>query len=214
MTATATAPLTAIELRERFSETDELVWIPASKEEFWSLIALPEFKIEYYDNQIVGTMSYGSLSHERIVNNISWLFNNMFDRSRFECFGSNRPVFVEGCGSIFEPDFHIVEGVVELHNYKKVKTATANPSVIIEVFSNSTKNFDLNDKLPCYKTIPSLQHIIFVEQYKPYISVFTRTKRPNEWLNADYNDLTQRIRILGKKILLQQLYDKVIFKAK
>ena len=215
MTAIATAPLTAIELRERFSETDDLVWIPASKEEFWSLIELPEFKIEYYDNQIVGTMGYGSLSHERIVNNLAWLFNNQLDRSRYECFGSNRPVYVEDCdGAVFEPDFHVVEGQVDLYTYKRVKTATRNPSVIVEVFSDSTQNFDWNDKLPCYKTIPSLQHIIFVEQHKPFISVFTRTKKPNEWLNIDYTDLNQRVRIFGKNILLQQLYDEVNFQTR
>ena len=209
--AIALAPLTADFLREQFSATDKVVRIPATKEEFWSLIELPEFKIEYYENQIVGTMSYGSLSHERIINNLAWLFNNQLERSKYECFGSNRPIYVESCDAVFEPDFHVVEGEVKLFNYKKTKTASRNPSVIVEVFSDSTADFDLTVKLPCYKTIPSLQHIIFVEQHKPYISVFTKTKKPNEWLNADYNDLNQRIRILGKNISLQHLYDKVTF---
>lgn len=214
MTATATAPLTAEELRERFSATDELVWIPATKEEFWSLIALPEFKIEYFDNQIVGTMSYGSLNHETIIDNFSGFFHTQFNKAAYRRFGSNRPVYIEDCDAVFEPDFHVVEGKVELHHYQKTMTATMNPSVIVEVFSDSTKKFDLNEKLPCYKSIPSLQHIIFVEQNKPYITVFTRTKKPNEWLNTDYKDLTQRIRILGKYISLQQLYDEVTFKLK
>ena len=213
MTAIATAPLTAIELRERFSETNELVWIPASKEEFWSLIELPEFKIEYYDNQIVGTMGYGSLNHETIIDNFSRFFHKQFS-TMYRTFGSNRPVYVEDCDAIFEPDFHVVEGKVQLHHYKKTMTATINPSVIVEVFSDSTKNFDLKEKLPCYKTIPSLQHIIFVEQHKPFISVFTRTKKPNEWLNIDYTDLNQRVRIFGKNILLQQLYDEVNFQTR
>jgi Uma2 family endonuclease len=214
MTATATAPLTATELRERFSETDELVWIPASKEEYWSLIAFPEFRIEYYENQIVGTMSYGAFSHETIIDNLSWLFNTQLDRKNFRCFGSNRPVYVEQCDDIFEPDLHVVQGEVDLYHYKKTKTATSNPSVIVEVFSKSTKDFDINNKLPCYKTMSSLQHIIFVEQDKPYITVYTRTKRPNEWLNADYFDLSQRMRIMGKYFSLSDIYDKVIFRAK
>ncbi len=213
MTAIATAPLTAEYLRERFSATDELVWIPATKEEFWSLIELPEFKIEYYDNQIVGTMSYGALSHETIIDNLSWLFNSQLDRTTFRCFGSNRPVYVEKSNDIFEPDLHVVHGEIVLHHYKKTMTATSNSSVIVEVFSKSTKEFDIRNKLPCYKTMPSLQHIVFVEQDKPYITVFSRTKRPNEWLNTDYYDMNERIRILGKNFSLKNIYDKVIFKA-
>lgn len=61
--------------------------------------------------------------------------------------------------------------------------------------------------------MPSLQHIVFVEQDKPYITVFSRTKRPNEWLNTDYYDMNERIRILGKNFSLKNIYDKVIFKA-
>lgn len=212
MTAIATAPLTAEELRERFSATDDLVWIPATKDEFWSLIELPEFRIEYYENQIVGTMSYGAFNHETIIDNLSWLFNTQLDRKIFRCFGSNRPVYVEQCDDIFEPDIHVVQGEVDLYHYKKTKTATSNPSIIVEVFSKSIKGFDLNNKLPCYKTMPSLQHIVFIEQDKPNVTVFSRTKRPNEWLNTDYFDLSQKIRMMGKYFALKDIYDKVIFK--
>ena len=208
---TATAPLTADFLTAQFTATDELVWLSATPDEFWSLIELPEFKIEYCNNQIVGTMSYAALSHETIINNLSWLFNSHLDRSTHRCFGSNRPVFVAECADIFEPDLHIVTGDLQLYHYKKTKTASRNPSVIVEVLSPSTRNFDYNNKLPCYKTMPSVQHIVFIDQNKPHIEVFSRTKKPNEWLDSDFKNLDERVRILGKYFSLKNIYDKVIF---
>ena len=210
---TASSLLIKEVLREKFKATDELVFIPATKEEFWSFIELSEFRIEYFDNQIVGTESYISLNHSTILTNFYRLFHTHFDRDLYNCYGHNRPVFIKSYDAVLLPDFHIVEGNVELYHYNNLN-ATTNPSVIVEVFSDSTKNFDLKEKLPCYKTIPSLQHIIFVEQHKPFISVFTRTKKPNEWLNIDYTDLNQRVRIFGKNILLQQLYDEVNFQTR
>lgn len=211
MTATAQQPITADVLRAKFMATDELVWIPASKETFWNLIEIPEFHIEYVNHQIVGTMGYSALSHEAIVSNLIWLFNNNFDRDLFRTFGSNRPIHAADCDSIFEADVHLVSGELKLYSYDKTKTATANPSVIVEVLSDSTKNFDINTKLPCYKLMPSVQHILLIDQKKPNIQVFSRTKKPNEWLNSDFNDLSQRLKILGKYFSLKNIYHKVIF---
>ena len=41
--------------------------------------------------------------------------------------------------------------------------AIKNPELVGEVFSSSTKRFDESDKLECYKTIPTLKHVLFVD---------------------------------------------------
>lgn len=203
--------VTAETLREKFSATDELVWIPASKEEFWDLIELPEFKIEYYDGQIVGNMGYASESHETIVANFIAMLHHALISDGHKILGSSRPVYVEDCDEIFEPDIHTVHGLTEIHQFGTTKTATMNPSVIVEVASKTTVNFDWNIKLPCYKTIPSLQYIIYVEQNKPYIEIFSRTKKPNQWLNEVCNDSSQKFKVFGKTIALKSIYQGVIF---
>lgn len=211
MTAITRQPVTADILRAKFTATDELVWIPASKETFWNLIELPEFHIEYVNNQIVGTMSYGALMHERIIKNLIGLFIFNFNSEEHEPFGSNRPIHAEPCDCIFEADVHMVSGEMKLYNYGKTKTATANPSVIVEVLSDSTRDFDNDTKLPCYKQMPSVQHILLIDQKNPNIQLFSRTKKPNEWLESDYSDLSQRVKILGKYFSLKTIYNKVIF---
>lgn len=210
MTAIATAPITEETLKYLFAESD-FITIPATEAEFWHLIELPQYRIEFHNKQIVGTMSYASTNHELIVSNFNFTFRSLLEEDDYYVFGSNRPIYAAECGNVYEPDVHIIEGELEEHKYAKTKTASANPAVVIEVFSKTTKNFDLGEKLDCYKTIPSLKHIIYVEQNKPHVQVFNRTKRVNEWQNVDYFDLEQKIKVLGKMVSLKSIYKKVIF---
>ena len=212
MTAFATTPLSEETLKALFKESD-FIQIPATEAEFWQLIELPQYRIEYHYKQIVGTMSYAATNHERIVRNLISLFDTNLEEEYFEVFGSNRPIYAVECGNIYEPDVHVIEGVLDEYRYDKTKTASLNPVVLVEVFSPSTKNFDLGIKLDCYKMIPTLNHIIYIEPDKVHVQVFNRTKRPNEWQNVDYFDLEQKIRVLGKNISLKNIYKKVILKV-
>ena len=208
MTEVAIAPITVEMLRVAL-EKEDFVSFPATMADYDKLSDYHEFSLHYVQNQIVGTMSYCTENHELIVINIATLFNISFENARI--MGSNRPVYVAAVSDIFEPDVQVVVGETELHRYGRTKNATMNPAVIVEVHSKSTKDFDLNTKLEAYKTIPTLQNIIFIEQNKPHISIYSRTKRPNEWLNLDVNDLTQKIRVLGSNFPLFKIYNKVIF---
>jgi Uma2 family endonuclease len=210
MTATATMPLTAQTLKSLFDESN-FISIPATEAEFWHLIELPQYHLEFHYKHIIGTMSYATTNHERVVRNLIATLDAQLDEGQGEVFGSNRPIYAAECENIYEPDVHVTDGTLEEYHYARTKTATKNPSVIVEVFSPSTKNFDLSEKLDCYKMIPSLKHIIFIEPNKPHIQVFNRTKRPNEWQNVDFFDLEQKIRVLNKSISLKTIYKKVIF---
>ena len=164
MTDIAIAPLTVGRLREAL-EKEDIVAFPATIADYDRLSDYREFSLHYVQNQIVGTMSYCTENHELIVSNIVFLFNLAFDD--YKTLGSNRPVYVEAVNDIFEPDVQLIVGETQLHRYGRVKTATMNPAVIVEVHSSTTKDFDLTTKLEAYKTMPTLQNIIFIEQNTP-----------------------------------------------
>jgi Uma2 family endonuclease len=211
MTAIATAPLSAETLKCLFDESD-FITVPATEAEFWRLIELPKYHIEYHYKQIVGTMSYAATNHERIVSNLIFALRSLLDEDNYETFGSNRPIYAAECRNIYEPDVHVIEGQLVEYHYDKTKTASRNPAVIVEVFSPTTKNFDLTQKLDCYKMMPSLKHIIYIEQDTAHIHVYNRTKDGSEWEKTEYFDLKQTIRVLGKSFSLAHIYKKVIMK--
>ena len=209
MTAIARMPISAARLKKRL-ENESLIFIPASVEDYWKLVETPQLRLDYYNHQIVAAMSYGSLKHETIVTNVHGSFFNKFVE-KFRLFASNRPVYAADCEDIFNPDVHLVQGDLEEHFYKRAKTATSNPAIIVEVMSDSTKGYDTTAKLPCYQRIQSVQHIVYIEQDRLEVCVYTRTNQPNEWLMKKYYTLDDNITLLHQSFSLKDIYRNIDF---
>jgi Uma2 family endonuclease len=213
MVATIQQSITAEILKKAFMDSD-FIEIPATIDEYWQLVELPEYRLEYQNKHIIGTMSYGSTPHERVVRNLIIAFDDIFPMPQFEIFGSNRPVFAIGCDDIYNPDVHLIEGELKEYRYDKTKTASQNPAVIIEIHSPSTKGYDLGTKLDCYKTMPSVKQIIYINTDKPAITVYNRTQKPNQWLNVDYTNINEKVKILNRSLAMTKIYQKVDFELK
>jgi Uma2 family endonuclease len=209
MTAIARMPITANRLKKQL-ENEDIVFVPATIEEYWKLVESPQLRLDYFNNQIVATMSYGSIKHETIVSNVHGSFFNAFVEN-FRLFSSNRPVYAADCEDIFNPDIHLIQGELETHFYKRSKTATANPTIIVEVMSESTKEFDLVNKLPCYQKIESVQHIVYIEQDYAEIMVYSRTNKSNEWLLQRFNAINDTFDLLNKSFSLKDVYRNITF---
>ena len=182
------------------------IHIEATESDFWNLVSLPEYHLEYYNKHIIGTMSYGSTPHERIVRNMMVALFQLFPMPKFEVFGSNRPIYAEACQGIFLPDLHLISGALEEYQYDKTKTASLNPSVVVEVHSWSTRTFDLTEKLDCYQAMPSVNHIVYVETALMKVRVYSRTNKPNQWLSVEYKEQTQKVKIMSKYVSLNSIY--------
>jgi Uma2 family endonuclease len=205
MVATLEAPITAEDLKKAFEKAD-FIEIPASIHDYWQLIDLPQYRLDYINHQIKGTMSYGSLPHETIISNLIIQMGLAFEDNGYQIFGSNRPLFAEGCNEIFEADIHMALQPIQLYEYDKTKTATKNPCVVVEVHSPSTRNYDLSEKLECYKAILSVQQIIYIETATLKVTTYNRTNKPNRWLSIDYKNELLKVKILNKFIALGKIY--------
>ena len=92
------------------------------------------------------------------------------------------------------------------YNDETLKGIT-NPHTLVEVLSDSTRRFDLSEKLGRYQDIPSLQQIIFVEQGKVWASTFIR-KSADEWRNIIFDSLDAQIPVGEGFIALEKIYAK------
>ena len=77
--------------------------------------------------------------------------------------------------------------------------------------SDSTANFDRIEKLEEYQTLESLQHIIFVHQKKVSVSTYTRTDKPNTWINQNFKELSDSFSVEESTILVKDIYRKIQF---
>lgn len=191
-------------------KTKELVRIPASEEDYFSVAYDIPFKVEYHENEIV-TMGLATLWHEVIIMNLGGILRNLFiEKDDILVMGSNSGVQIPKFeGGYYMPDVMVIKG--EPHFKLKSNCIITNPHLIVEILSPSTKNFDLSEKLPEYKLLESLQQVIYVNPKKVNVSTYTRTENHNAWINQDFYSLEDSITVEGVSILLSDIYRKIKF---
>ena len=200
-------------LTEQITEqlkTKELAAIPASEKEYLELAQTIPFKIEYHNCEII-TMGLATLWHEAITSNMIWILQNLFiEREDILVMSSNTGIQIQKFeGGYYMPDALVVKGSLQFK--ENSKCIITNPYIIVEVLSDSTANFDKNDKLEEYQTLESLQHIVFVHQKKVSISTYTRTDKPNTWINQNFKELNDSFMIGEDTILIKDIYRKIQF---
>lgn len=191
-------------------KTKDLVRIPASEEDYFSVAYDISFKVEYHENEVI-TMGLTTLWHEAIIMNLGGILRNLFiERDDFLVLGSNSGVQIPKFeGGYYMPDVMVVKGEP---NFKlKSNCIITNPFIIVEVLSPSTKNFDLSEKLPEYKLLDSLHQVIYINPKKVNVSTYTRTENHNAWINQDFYSLEDSIMVEDVSISLSDIYHKIKF---
>ncbi len=192
-------------------ETEGLVSIPASEEDYFSVAYALPFKVEYHENEII-TMGLASYWHEKMNARFIALFYQIFEQAKgdFDVLSSNSGVQIQKFeGGYYMPDVMVVKGEPV---FKENSTAIiTNPYIVVEVLSPATSTFDVEHKLPEYKHLESLQQIIYVSPKKVFVSTYIRSENPNIWLNQDFHSLDESIVVEGVNISLSDIYKKIKF---
>jgi Uma2 family endonuclease len=204
-------------IMERLEE-ERVIFIPASLEEYWDVLeemADEPYTLEYINGEIKAKMSQASDNHETIVANILAILRNIYlDKEEYKAMGSAKTVYVPDCGMAFNPDALVMKGESILFPRKRKVAGITNPYILVEVHSDSTEEFDMKKKLPCYKKLDSIHQIIYIEQNTPYITIYTKNQDNQHWFNDDFDDLNGTVRIDGMDILMKEIYHKVVLGVK
>ncbi len=164
-------------------------------------------KHEYYNGEIFA-MAGGTPDHSTIALNLGAELLRLLDPKPCRVFNSDVRLLVEKSGLYTYPDLMIVCG--ELEYVPQRKDTITNPIVIVEVLSESTRDYDRGAKFNFYKQIPSLQECILVESEEPRVEHYQRTPS-GEWTIETYDNLdaTMQIKSVECEIPLSRIYHKV-----
>lgn len=156
-------------------------------------------------------MSGGTLNHNRIVVRLIRELSLALGRGPCEAFSSDQRILVEKNGLYTYPDAAVVCGDIQLAPGRK--DTITNPILIVEVLSESTRDYDRGDKFKLYRAIPTLQHYILIDQDEVRVEHYRKHK--NDWVIESYTRMSDALTIkLGEKIVklrVRDLYDKVKF---
>ncbi len=195
-------------------EEERVISIPASLEEYWDVLEEMEnepYTLEYINGEIKAKMSQASDNHETIVANILAILRNIYlEKEEYKAMGSAKTVYVPDCEMAFNPDALVMKGESLLFPRKRKVAGIINPYILVEIHSDSTEEFDMKKKLPCYKKLDSIHQIIYIEQNKPYITIYTKNQSIQHWFNDDCDDLNGTIKIDGVDVSMKDIYHKVI----
>ena len=82
----------------------------------------------------------------------------------------------------------------------------ANPCLVVEVLSKSTRRFDLGDKFASYATLPSLQEVLYLEPSRVHAELRRRAGEGWETLTFGGRAATVPLRSVGVDLSLAVLY--------
>ncbi|MBD2597768.1 Uma2 family endonuclease [Nostoc spongiaeforme FACHB-130] len=180
--------------------------------EYLNLEDKADFKSEYIDGIII-PMAGGTANHNRISGNFYAILNFAFRQQDYEVFNSDMRLWIPKQRIYTYLDISIVAGKIEfLEN--RTDTIT-NPKLIVEVLSKSTESYDREGKFKVYRTIPSFEEYLLVEQDRIFVEHFYKTAN-KRWSLQEYDAEDELINLVTVplEIKLQDLYNKVEFEVK
>lgn len=159
-----------------------------SEEEFHELERLnPDVRYEYI-NGMAYMMSGGSVAHARIARNILAILDT---RLTDQCASFNSEVQVlVGLKKSGKPHYVYLDAAVSCTpgDNDPENLLVEFPKIVFEVLSPGTEKKDKGVKLRAYKNCLTIQEIVFVSQYVPYVEVQQRDEQDSTlWHSRTYD---------------------------
>jgi Uma2 family endonuclease len=171
-----------------------------------------ESKHEFIDGEVFA-MSGASRAHNLISIQTAALLISQVRGKNCEVYASDMRVKISKRQYVY-PDVIVVCGEVKLSDDKFDNLL--NPTVIIEVLSDSTEAYDRGLKFKNYRQLASLQEYVLIAQDKPSIERFVR--QPDGMWGISANDAegldsSVELTSIGCTLYLAEVYDHVVFPA-
>ncbi len=165
-------------------------------------------KSEYVAGEVLA-MSGASEAHNLIVANLIATLHQQLRQRDCRVYPSDMRV-VNPEKNFFYPDVTVVCGAPRFTDDRR--DTLTNPTLIIEVLSDSTQDYDRGGKFAQYRRLASLQEYLVVAQTSPHIEHHTR-QADGRWLLHETSDMTAVLTLasIGCQLPLAEIYDKVTF---
>lgn len=164
-------------------------------------------KHEYFEEEIFA-LSGSKVRHNSIAANLLVAKANRLKGKKCKPFRSDQRIHIPSNTLFTYPGISIICGeIITLINddYNGM-----NPTVIMEMLSKSTKNYDRGGKFILYRDIPTLQQYIMVDSETIHIEAF-RWNENDHWELEEYISPADNliIKAIGERIALTEIYNGV-----
>jgi Uma2 family endonuclease len=168
-----------------------------------------EFKSEFFDGEMFA-MAGGTPQHSLIATNLAREFGNLLGGKPCVAYNSDLRIKVEATRLITYPDLSVICGPLQFA--EGTTDTVVNPTVLVEVLSESTEGYDRGKKFENYRQIPSLKGYLLVSQTRAHIEQFT-SRGDGAWVLNEASGMGAKLQIpfLNITISLAEVFANVQF---
>ena len=179
-------------------------------EEYLAIERQNAFKSEYWKGEMFA-MAGATRKHNLIVSNVVRELSTQLKGRPCEVYANDMRVRIPRTGLYTYPDIVVVCGRPQFEDEQH--DTLLNPTVIMEVLSDSTAGYDHGKKFEHYRKIESLREYLLLAQSEPFIEHYRRQPETVFWLFTDASGLPAVVELpaMQCRLALAEAYDKVAF---
>jgi Uma2 family endonuclease len=176
-------------------------------EEYLAMEWVNGVRYEYWDGVLVA-MSYATQVHNTITFNTNKIFKEKKGKDACKSFQESIMVRPQNQQIYFLPDVVMTchPDDLDMQAYE-----VKNPSIIVEVLSDSTELYDRSQKWEQYRKIKSLRHYLLVSQHQYQVEMFSRTHEHALFYYQSFDGIEAVIPFpdLGFEMGMKEVYDGI-----
>ena len=178
-------------------------------QEYLALEETSEDKNEYRQGEII-PMVGATTNHNQIAGNFYRRFPLTINNQDYYTYMETVRLWLSDYSIYTYPDVMVIKGQPLYQGNSQ--SNVINPLIIVEVLSNSTQAYDRGDKFKSYRSLPTFQEYILIEQSSYSVERYYKQK-DDQWL-IDFvtgeNAVLQLVSV-DWQISFQDLYQRVNF---
>lgn len=178
--------------------------------EYLALEQASPVKMQFVDG-VAYAMAGGTPEHAELAALLIVALSGLVQpgRGRGRVYSADAKIHVPASGNSHYPDVSVVCGPRE--TAANDANAITNPTLIVEVLSDSTELFDRGKKFKDYQRLPSLRHYLLVNQDEARIEHFRRNDDGTWTLSNAGPGGAVRLPDLGGDLRLDEIYQAMEF---
>ncbi len=178
-------------------------------EEYLEMEKASTVKHEYFQGEIFAMSGAGD-NHNEIFSNVFAEIGNKLKGKPCRPYGSDKRMSIPENTLFTYPDISI--NCNGLKHSEFDEDTSISPTVIIEILSPSTKNYDRGKKFKLYKDIPSLQEYIMIDSESVLVEAYYTSGEQN-WVLNKHEEISDVLSLvsMGFDIALTDIYEHVRF---
>ena len=179
-----------------------------SIEEYLEMENAATEKHEYYRGEIFA-MSGAKMEHNIVTGNLYYYLRQKMIGKPCKPFNSDVRIHIKKNTLFTYPDLSVICGKPESLNDDNLNFI--NPTVLFEVASPATRNYDRESKFKLYRDIPTLREYVLVDPVIISIESYFMNGE-GSWVLKDYSDLNENLELksIDVSVPLKEIYEGTI----